>query len=141
MAKPTQLQKQIPKAIFSKDDITPAPDTLSDEQAKVWDTVLMSVAPDWITAESYPQLVSYCIHVTNRDKLNGMLAALDEEMVTVDPLDPLPLKQLDQILKMVDRETRAIAACARALRITNQSLRSVETKKTDAKQSNAPWKS
>jgi len=141
MAKPNQFEKAIPTPIFTSDDIPAAPEILSSEQVKVWQAVLTSVSPDWIGAESYPQLVSYCIHVTNRDRLNGLLAALDEELVTADPLDPLPLKQLDQVLKMIDRETRAITACARALRITNQSLRSVETKKTNVHQSNAPWKS
>lgn len=141
MAKSTKLHKEIPQPVFTEDDIDPAPDHLNEEMAEVWKQTLMSLTPGWIGEDNYPILAAYCQHVVNARKIGRLLIALDEELETVDPLDPLPTKQLDSLLKMLDRENRAANASARSLRITNQSLRTDNSKKDHAKQSNAPWQS
>lgn len=93
----------------------PPPPELTDAQAIVWRDVVGSLPGDWLTRAAYPILVAYCCHVC-RARLLEMQIARDIVWTDIDD----GLERLDRLLALAERETRAITACARALRLTPQ---------------------
>ncbi len=144
--------------------IASPPDHLTPDQADIWCSILASLEDDWITKESHDLLAAYCQHVCQQRRLNGMIAtheaAMDAglkapgvtmaEQLGMDELDdegedaeiePFEMaewvKTYDKLLKMLDRENRAMSSLATRLRITNQSLRSNKSDKPARKA--RPW--
>ena len=97
---------------------TPAlpPPELTDAQATVWREVVGSLPGDWFTRAAYPILIAFCRHVCRARLLEMQIARFEIEWVGVDG----GLERLDRLLALAERETRAITACARALRLTPQ---------------------
>jgi hypothetical protein len=94
-----------------------APSELTDGQADVWRRVVGSMPGDFMTKAAHPILIEYCRHVCRARLLEQQIAAFEVEWTRVDG----GLERLDRMLSMAERETRAITACARALRLTPQS--------------------
>lgn len=94
----------------------PVPVELSDYEAAVWEAVTSAMPADWFDASSAATLVAYCKHVATA-------RVLDEEIAQCDPewlKDDVGLDRFDKLTKMRERETRAITACARSMRLTQQ---------------------
>lgn len=96
---------------------SPAPSELTDAQADVWRDVVGSLPGNWLTRAAFPVLVSYCRHVCRARLLEMEIARFEVEWLKVDG----GLPRLDRLLAAAERETRAITATARALRLTPQS--------------------
>ena len=91
------------------------PAELTDAQAVVWRDVIGSLPGGWLTQAAHPILVAFCRHVCRARMLERQIARLEPEWTR-----DCGLERLDRLLAVAERETRAITACARALRLTPQ---------------------
>ena len=94
----------------------PPPPELTDAQATVWRDVVSSLPGDWFTRAAHPILIAFCRHVCRARLLEMQILRFEIEWIDVDG----GLERLDRLLALAERETRAITACARALRLTPQ---------------------
>jgi phage terminase small subunit len=113
-----------------------APSELTKEQQEVWDRVVAAEPSDWFkTAAGQQMLAMYCRHFATAAKLDGIIQdAWDDEETTP--------AQVDRLLKMRDRETRACVTLATKLRLTNQSRYTAEKAGTAGRKEaseNKPW--
>lgn len=135
------------------------PDHLTAEQAAVWFDILQSLEDGWITKESNDLLAAYCQHVCQQRRLGHLIAVHEAALElhnanAAEVFDPTEfdgpqdapafemnewVKTYDKLLKMLDRENRAMSSLATRLRITNQSLRSNKSDKPARK--SKPWDS
>ena len=93
------------------------PDDLNERQQEVWRRTVANEASDCFKTAALQQLLKeYCRHVVTAAKLAEMIEAIEarDEM-------PADLSDYDGLLRMRDRETKAIASKATKLRLTNQS--------------------
>ena len=95
---------------------SPPPPELTDAQATVWRDVVGSLPGDWFTRAAHPILVAFCRHACRARLLEMQIAQFEPEWTRVDG----GLERLDRLLAVAERETRAMTACARALRLTPQ---------------------
>lgn len=91
------------------------PHDLSDEEVEVWSAVVNSEPADWFSPSTVPLLAQYCRHTIHARRIAELI-----ERATADP--DLAVSAYDRLLKMQERESRAIATLATKMRITNQSL-------------------
>ena len=98
------------------------PHDLTDEETEIWAAVVESQPADWFTPATVPLLAEYCRHVIHARRVGELIerATSDINPETKEPT--LCLEGLDRLLKMADRESRAIAALATKMRITPQSI-------------------
>jgi hypothetical protein len=115
------------------------PSDLTELEAEVWErTVAHEAADVFGTAALQQMLKDYCRHVIAAERLGlvieGHMSKAESEV---------SLKDLDCLLKMRDRETKAIADKATKLRLTNQSRYTPKAAGTAAKNNaaNKPWAS
>ena len=109
-----------------------APGELTDEQAAEWDAVVARMKADHFTRERHGLLVQYCRHVVAARRVAQLVAACETE-------PEFELAQYDRLLKMQEREGRALSSLATRLRLTPAS---VEDKKKDpagGKGGPRPW--
>ena len=92
------------------------PSELTDAQATVWRDVVGSLPDNWLTRAAHPILIAFCRHTCRARLVEMQIARFEIEWVGVDG----GLERLDRLLAVAERETRAITACARALRLTPQ---------------------
>lgn len=114
---------------------TAAPKSLSEAEAAVWRAVVATKPADWFSADSHPLLIAYCRHAAMADLLSdhiGEAAKTHTASVLVGNVGAaaLALAGLDALLKMRDRETKALNTFARAMRLTQQSRLKAETAAT-----------
>lgn len=94
------------------------PSNLTPAQVAVWLTVVNSKPADWFGDEHAPLLAQYCRHKVQADLVAQQLEDFDPKWLTEDE----GLKRYDRLLAMNERESRAMAALMRAMRLTQQSL-------------------
>lgn len=113
------------------------PSGLTKEQQEIWNRVVAAEPADWFrTAAAQQLLVLYCRHIQTAVKLESVIAdAWGDE-------DSTPA-QVDRLLKMRDRETRACVTLATKMRLTNQSRYTAEKAGTAGRQETSqpkkPW--
>jgi hypothetical protein len=119
-----------------------APAELTAAEAEVWErTVAHEAADVFGTAALQQMLKDYCRHVVAAERLGKVI----EGHMAGEPAEgdeAISLKELDCLLKMRDRETKAIADKATKLRLTNQSRYTPKAAATAAKregQAAKPW--
>jgi hypothetical protein len=115
-----------------------SPSDLNKTQADVWSrTVAHESAETFKTAALQQLLKEYCRHVVSAKKLAAMIEATE----ALSQLSPDDLVDYDRLLKMRDRETKAIADKATKLRLTNQARYTPQAAATAAKKSTErkPW--
>lgn len=88
---------------------------LTDEEVEVWVSVVNTEPADWFSASVRPLLAQYSRHVIHARRIAELL-----EKATSDP--KLSVVDYDRLLKMQERESRAITSIATKLRITPQAL-------------------
>jgi hypothetical protein len=89
------------------------PHDLSDEEVEVWSAVVNSEPADWFSPGNVPLLSQYCRHTIHARRIAELI-----ERATADP--ELAVSAYDRLLKMQDRESRAIASLATKMRISQQ---------------------
>lgn len=107
-----------------------APYDLTDEQTEEWWAVVNRMPADWFPRETHGLLSQYCRHVVAARRVAQLVAAEEAG-------DGLDLARYDQLLKMQEREGRALSSLATRLRITQQALVSPKAKKPEMVKK--PW--
>jgi len=115
------------------------PADLTKDQAEIWErTVANEGAEVFKTAALQQLLKEFCRHIVSAAKLAAMIEAMEKlKQMSADDLG-----DYDKLLKMRDRETKAIGDKATKLRLTNQSRYTPQAAATAAKKSGSdlkPW--
>lgn len=107
-----------------------APDDLTEEQAREWAAVVNRLPADWFPRETHPVLAAYCRHIVAGRHIAQLISKIEKgRSIEVD--------DYDKLLKMQERESRAVTACARSMRLTQQTTY-LPTKQKPAPVEN-PW--
>lgn len=107
-----------------------APYDLTDEQTEEWWAVVNRLPADWFPRETHAVLSQYCRHVVAARRVAQLVAACEGEA-------EIDLSKYDNLLRMQEREGRALSSLATRLRITQQSTMSEKSKKPT--QVKKPW--
>jgi hypothetical protein len=114
-----------------------SPSDLTEFQRKVWDRTVANEASDVFKTAALQQLLKeYCRHVETADRLSKQVDRATAEGSNLE------LSEIDVLLRMRDRETKALADKATKLRLTNQSRYTPGAAGTAAKKSSEarkPW--
>lgn len=90
------------------------PDELTPEEAEEWRAVVNSLAADWFRRETHALLVLYCRHVVNARCVAQLIQ-------TIKSKDPVDIDGYDRLLKMQERESRALSSLATRMRTSQHS--------------------
>lgn len=99
-----------------------APYDLTDEQSAEWWAVVNRLPADWFPRETHGMLAQYCRHVVAARRVAQLMTATEAET-------DFDLVKYNILLRMQDRESRALSALATRMRITQQSTVSAKAKK------------
>ena len=117
------------------------PANLAKVQKEEWNRVVNRLPPDWFPAETHSILSAYCQHYSAHQWVGTMVEKMQARPLPVDDpedaTDYFDLDAYDKLLKMQERESRAMIAGARSLRFTLQASYDKEKKK--GKAGNEPW--
>jgi hypothetical protein len=125
------------------------PSDLTAEQQSEWRAVVNRLPADWFPRETLPLLAQYCRHVVSAGRIAQMIQHMDEGLaaMTVNATHPasdegddnaeFSLDAYDKLLKMQEREGRAMSSLATRMRLTQQSTFDKERKK--GKAGKKPW--
>ncbi len=113
-----------------------APYDLTDEQTEEWWAVVNRLPADWFPRETHGILSQYCRHVVTARRVAQLVRAA-ESATDEDGKPVLDLSEYDQLLKMQEREGRALSSLATRLRITQQATMSEKARKPS--QAKRPW--
>lgn len=133
MARPPKGPNVIEVASISAIVRPTAPRELSPEAAAEWCAVVEALPADWFNAGSVPLLTQYCRHVVTGRRVGQLIRALDLAEGRLD------LAQYDKLLKMQERESRAISSLATRMRITQQATFSHRRTKPRRSAGPRPW--
>lgn len=107
------------------------PEDLTPEQAAVWSEVVNRLPADWFPAETWPLLAQYCRHVMAARAIASMIERLQSS-------DAFNIEDFDALLRMQEREGRALSSLATRMRITQQSTYSAR-KSSGSTKNRKPW--
>ena len=108
----------------------PAPKDLSDEEKFEWVAVVNRMAADHFPRETHGVLAQYCRHIVAARCISQWIQdGIESKAMTID--------RYDQLLKMQEREGRALSSLATRMRLTQQSRYDASKKKPD--QGSMPW--
>ena len=118
----------VPVSILAALKRPEAPRDLSARAAHVWREIVHDEpAETFQTAAAKALLRRLCAHLVDAWRLDQLI----EQWASAAEVDDVA--EYERLLKMRDRETRAAASLARALRLTNQSRYSAERAATAAR--------
>jgi len=100
-----------------------APAEMKDSERAVWLQLVNDQPAGVFGPVHIPIMTMYCRHVARGLDLADIADAMQAEGIN----SMFDINNLDSILKMIDRETKAANAMARALRITRQSTDEART--------------
>lgn len=100
-----------------------APYDLTDDQAEEWRAIVDRMPADWFPRETWGVLSAYCRHVVTARRISALVDAFKPEWLKDDD----GLKRFDRLAALRERETKALLACARSLRIAKSSQLKAET--------------
>lgn len=108
-----------------------APYDLTDEQSAEWWAVVNRMPADWFPRETHGMLSQYCRHVVAARRVAQLIAKAEKAKA-------LDIGEYDQLLKMQEREGRAISSLATRMRISQQAtVRAEQARKPT--QVETPW--
>ena len=107
------------------------PDDLSVEQSAEWRVIVNRLSADWFPAETHAMLAQYCRHVIAARRIGQLIARVESG-------EEIDLQEYDKLLKMQDREGRAISSLATRMRMTQHSMYSAK-KSRGATSIGKPW--
>ena len=130
------MKKSLEIAGLSVDFVPEKPAPLPDmtrEQRDEWIAIVDRMDEDWFPRESHQLLAQYCRHACEARRISGIITAH-----TLDPaVTETWLKQYDRLLKIQEREGRAMSSLATRLRITQQST--IDKRRDKPLEPDAPW--
>ena len=95
-----------------------APYDLTDEQTEEWWAVVNRLPADWFPRETHGMLAQYCRHVVASRRVAQLIA--DHEAGSSGDESGFDVETYDRLLKMQEREGRAISSLATRMRISQQ---------------------
>lgn len=107
------------------------PAEMTDEQSREWLSVVNRLPADWFPRETHGLLAQYCRHVVSARRI----AQLIEHLCDSDEFDS---GEYDKLLKMQEREGRAMSSLATRMRMTQQATFDKERRKPSGGKSK-PW--
>jgi chaperone required for assembly of F1-ATPase len=108
-----------------------APYDLTDEQTEEWLAVVNRMPADWFPRETHGMLAQYCRHVVAARRVAQLISKAEKQKA-------LDVEAYDRLLKMQEREGRAISSLATRMRISQQAtVRAEQARKP--KQVDKPW--
>lgn len=111
------------------------PEDLTAEQKEEWLAVVKRLPADWFQRETHAMLSAYCRHASEAKRIAAII-----EAHTKDPgITESWLKCYDRLLKLQEREGRAMSSIATRLRFTNQATFSAQRSKPDSETEDLPW--
>jgi hypothetical protein len=126
------------------------PEELTDEQAHEWRCITNRLPADWFPRETHGMLAQYCRHVIAARRVAQMIDSLESELAKeADQAEEGAaraavilgaVKAMDRLLKMQEREGRAISSLATRMRISQQATLDREKRKPN-KPEKRPWDS
>ena len=99
-----------------------APYDMTDEQTDEWWAIVNRLPADWFPRETHAMLAQYCRHVVAARKISQLVTDCESDL-------DMDLNRYDQLLRMQEREGRALSSLATRLRLTQQSTLTAKTKK------------
>jgi len=116
-----------------------APEGLSERQQKTWDSVVGAHEQGWLSEDQKPILVQYCRHIAAAWRIAQIIQVLQGRIGKGEDYLDL-LGPYNKLLAAQERESRAIIAAARTLRITNQSrYQNTNSKIRPEESDDYPW--
>lgn len=112
-----------------------APAELTDDQARVWQSVVDARPGGWFTADTHPSLVAYCRHVVEARRIDALVDGFKPEWME----NPEGLTRYERLLKLRELQTRAITSLARSMRLTHQAQYRPDSKANRAVKTIRPW--
>ena len=112
------------------------PANLTEQQAEVWRMVTSTKPHDWFTKDTHKLLVSYCKHATTAEQIDRALDNTPDSALS----DAEGLKQYKELVGLREKQTRALTALSRSMRLTHQSVYRSESKKArESSDKPKPW--
>lgn len=108
-----------------------APYDLTDEQTAEWWAIVNRMPADWFPRETHASLAQYCRHIVSARHVAQLITQ-------VEKAEHFDEERYGRLLAWQERESRAIAALARGMRISQQSAYD-KTKKRGTVQVERPW--
>lgn len=108
------------------------PVDLTPEQAAEWLEVTERTPADWFPRSTWPLLAQYCRHVVAARKVGSLIESHEAG-------SDLDLDVYDRLLKMQEREGRALSSLATRMRISQQSTYDARKSKAGKNPVNRPW--
>lgn len=90
------------------------PAELTPEQIVEWRAVVNRLPADWFPRETHGMLAQYCRHIVSARRVAQLIAAHEES-------EKFTVEEYDRLLKMQEREGRAISSLATRMRISQHS--------------------
>lgn len=115
-----------------------APYELTDEEADEWRAVVERCPANWFPRETHGLLVAYCRHVVGQRRLSQLVFQHE----TGEPgqlITDAWLERYDALLRMREREGRALSSLATRLRISQQATVDARKHKGRGAGVKAPW--
>ncbi len=114
----------------------PPPAELTEYEAHIWASVVNTKPADWFQADTLPLLLSYCKHVSHASTLDNEIRKFNPEWLRDDD----GLRRYKLLTDMRERESRALTALARSMRLSHQSQYRAESAATAKKKAEKrPW--
>lgn len=107
-----------------------APYDLTDEQAQEWWAVVNRMPADWFPRETHGMLSQYCRHVVAARRVAQLVTQCEGD-------DDFDVDAYDKLLKMQEREGRALSSLATRLRISQQAT--IDKRRQKPNKGDRPW--
>jgi hypothetical protein len=106
------------------------PPEMTSEQTAEWVSIVNRLPADWFGRETQGLLAQYCRHIVTARRVADLIAAAEADT-------ECSIKDYDRLLKMQEREGRAISSLATKMRISQQTTYDKSRKKPAA--ARKPW--
>jgi hypothetical protein len=118
-----QLKADVPALAGSVETMArpDAPYDLTDEEAHVWTAIVDAMPADWFEVATFPMLAQYCRHVVRSNRVAALITEMETPSDRRRKKADIIVEDYDRLLKMQERESRAIASLATKMRISQQS--------------------
>ena len=103
---------------------------LTTDQQNEWVDIVNRMPADWFPRESHALLAQYCRHVISANRVSDLIEGLIKGETESDHW----ISDYDCLLRMQEREGRAMSSLATRMRMTQHSLTSKDKSKGSMKQ-------
>jgi len=126
-------------AVVQADDVgrvprAEVPAELTAEQAGEWRAVVNRMPAEWFGRETFALLAQYCRHVVAARRVAHLVEACEAG-------EEFDVAEYDRLLKMQEREGRALSSLATRMRLSQQSTYDKTTKKKTIASAKKLWQS